>query len=157
MKNDTPIDFLIKQRRECQIAGLAYSKWLSFLTPIRWATVVIGVVFPSLAGFSLLSGKAILGIEWKTISAYLVFFSSIVAALHAALHCESHQAECKRLRNRYQALIDEIDNIMMLQPDDLKEAIHKLHNQLKELKENTTEEPPIYYRKKAEAELKSSC
>mgnify|MGYP006107971443 CR=1 FL=1 len=132
---------LFKQRKiECHIQQESYSIWLSYLTPLRWVSIIIGVIFPAIVGVAIFA--ELFGEEWKIWSAIMLLVSGMVSGLHTALKCDSHQSECQRLKKRYEALADKYNDVIILQPKEGVIDIHKnLGNELTELKEETITTP----------------
>jgi hypothetical protein len=148
------IDFLREKERACRVMTRAYNHWLFFLTPVRWATIFIGVVFPAFAGISFLRHEEVIwGMPWQTVAAWATFIASVVAALHSALHCESHQLGCQRLRARYCALADEFKLAIILDEKLLRKKADELRLKFAKLDESTTETPTKWAIDKAEREI----
>lgn len=145
--------FLTEKRRECLVHARAYELWLRFLTPIRWMTVISGVALPAIAGFTLLRGRDVFGVPWANVSAVLTFVASLIAALHTALHCEPHQTECRRLKQRYGAMADEFEVALSGDEKTLVKKQADLATRLSELKRNSTEETPGWILEKARRDV----
>jgi hypothetical protein len=147
------IKLLQEKRQECLVQAKAFEIWLEFLTPIRWTTIFISIIFPALAGFSLFQGTNIFGINWQHIAAVLTFTASVVAALHTALRCDSHQSACKKLAPLYFALADEFDIAGILDEKAAQKKYTELIKRLADLKRTTTETPIRWAKQKAEREV----
>lgn len=149
------VEFLREKQRECLVRAKAFEIWLDFLTPLRWLTIFIGVVFPAIAGFSLLSNapeSSFLGVQWRTISAVLTLLASIVAALHAALHCDAHQTGCKKLGPLFENLSDEFRIAATESDPKVRRKIREsLAKRLAELKSRATEKPGRWAIQRAES------
>lgn len=151
------VTLMLEKQRECMVQARAFEIWLDFLTPIRWVTIFIGVVFPALAGFSLLRGAAIFGVSWQNIATFLTFAASVVAGLHAALHCDVHQAGCKKLGPLYSSLADEFGIAVTLEDKARQKRSVELIRRLAELKRSTTETPMYWATQKAAREVPLSA
>ncbi|SOE59136.1 hypothetical protein SAMN05414139_01480 [Burkholderia sp. D7] len=148
------VAILKENHRECLVQARAYELWLRFLTPIRWITVISGVALPATAGFMLLRGREIFGAgPWVNVSAVLTFVAALIATLHNALHCEPHQTECRRLKQRYAAIAVEFKAALAGDEKALSRKQAALTTRLSELKRNSTEEPPGWFLDKAQRDV----
>src|SRR6266404_2269512 len=93
-----------QRERQCRVEHRGYSRWLALLTPLKWLTVAGGTVLSALAGATVFSKPQFLGNNWPVYAGVLALLASILTGLHTALHCDAHQAECRRLIQRYQSL-----------------------------------------------------
>ncbi len=139
---------LLRERElECRIQERSYQIWLKVLTPIRWSSISIGVVLPSLASVSVFS--KILGSHWQTISAIILLVSGAVSGLHSALKCDAHQTESLRISKRFGLLAESYRELMTLMPDDLFVQAQVLNKEYKNMRENTAVTPAQWCYEKA--------
>lgn len=139
---------LLRERElECRIQERSYQIWLKVLTPIRWSSISIGVVLPSLASVSVFS--KILGSHWQTISAIILLVSGAVSGLHSALKCDAHQTESLRISKRFGLLAESYRELMMLMPDDLFVQAQVLNKEYKNMRENAAVTPAQWCYEKA--------
>jgi hypothetical protein len=105
-------------RERCASEIAAYSRWLGFLSPLRWVCIGGGVIFSAGAGFTALWQSIPHG---RFIVAGLSFAASALTGLHIALKCDAYQAECHRLVQSFKVIELDIDQFFSLpgmqQPD----------------------------------------
>lgn len=110
-----------KKRIECAIDAKAYSIWLSQLAPANIVLVVGGALLSLIAGASLLVEQGIIS---KQTAGVLTLVSSGFTIIHNKLHCDQHQAECRRLKSLYQGLSEDYSNLQI--ESDVKNLYSKL-------------------------------
>jgi hypothetical protein len=150
---DAVIGLIKERQRHCRIEYIALSGWLSFLTPLRWITIAGGTILSALAGATVLSNGAFLGSAFKIYSGIFALTASILTGLHTALHCDTHQAECRRLIQLYESLELAFQATLALPPSEIPRRFHELEAALHEAKLKATATPPMRYRRRAEHEV----
>jgi hypothetical protein len=98
--------FADMRERDCFVEMRALEMWLGFLTPLRWFTVIGSVILSALAGATILGSQQLLGDTFPKFAGVCALLASILTTLHATLHCDTHQAECRRLIQIYQSLYE---------------------------------------------------
>lgn len=139
-----------KKQIECMIQKIAYDKWLSVITPMRWTFIALGVILPAFLGISIFTDSGVVTTEnWKLICGVVLMLSSIVSGLHTAFKFDSHHQECIRLSKQYESLANKFE---LAQTYDRSETVlHRkvLSDNLSELLENTLTTPAQWCVKKA--------
>src|SRR4051794_8000217 len=91
-----------EKRKQCLIQKLSYEKWLGIITPLRWISIVLGVILPAFVGFSIFIDTGLISKDhWKIICTLVLLISSIISGLHTALKWDIHHQECIRLSKQY--------------------------------------------------------
>lgn len=149
----TNSSFPLSKRREldCQIERHALEMWLSCLTPIRWLTTIGTTVLSAVAGATILGKPAFLGEHNYTIVAGLCALgASILSGLHAALHCDAHQAECRRLIGVFAGLEAGYQATQGLEENRRNTKERELERRFEETITGRTTTPPLWFRQRAE-------
>lgn len=147
VEKDDLIKLLKERELECRIHERSYQIWLKVLTPIRWSSISVGVILPSLASVTVFS--EIWEANWQIISGSVLLISGIVSGLHSALKCDTHQTESTRMSKRYSLLAENYRELLLLMPNDLYEQAKALGKEYKQLRENTLVTPAQWCEDKA--------
>ena|ERR1700682_399362 len=145
------INLLIQRERQCRTEHRAYGRWLALLTPLRWFTVAGGTILSALAGATIF-GK-LFGEQWPIYAGVFSLAASILTGLHAALNCDAHQAECRRLIQLYQSLETGFQAARALPASELPQRLEELEKKFEEAKLKATATPPAHFREQAEREV----
>jgi len=131
----------------------ACGRWLAVLTPLRWFTVAGGTILSALAGATVFSKPVFLGDRWPVYAGVFALLASILTGLHTALHCDAHQAECRRLIQLYQSLEANYQGAQALPAPEIAQRLKQLEAKFEEAKLKATACPPAYFRERAEREV----
>ena len=127
------------KKTECLVRKEAYDIWLGFLTPLKWTSIAIGVIFPAIAGATFF--LKVFGDKWEIWAAVILLISAIVSGLHSLLKCDIHQEECKRLTKKYEAMADKYNDAIILEPDNMISLQDELASELRLLKKESITTP----------------
>jgi hypothetical protein len=97
--------------RQCKLQARALDIWLSALMPANLLLVVGAGLLSLFAGASILTESKI--ITTKT-AGLMALASAALTLIHNLLHCDPHQAECRRLRAAYEGLQTSYDSLGVL-------------------------------------------
>jgi hypothetical protein len=144
------IQLLASQREsDCYVARRALEMWLSRLTPVRWLTVIGTTLLSAIAGATILGAPMLLGRSFPTVAGLCAFTASLLSALHTALHCDAHQAECRRMISLYIALEAAFQALQVLPHSQMEAKAEELEKRYEEVLNSTTAAPPVRFRRRA--------
>jgi hypothetical protein len=126
--------------------------WLGWLTPLRWFTVIGTTVLSALAGATILGAPRLIGSSFPTFAGLCALGASILSVLHTALHCDAHQAECRRLINSYTALEAAFQALQTFPQAELKARANELEKIYEDTLKAAMASPPVLLRKRATKE-----
>lgn len=127
------------RERECLTEATAYRMWLQFLSWGNLITIGLPAVFSAIAGATLLNdGDAF----QKHVAAGAALASSVLVVIHKSLNCDTHQAECRLLHQRFSGLAVRYRTLLDFQEGELRQELLRLDEQLAEIRENMTAFPP---------------
>jgi hypothetical protein len=139
----------IQRESDCYIARRALEMWLSFLTPVRWLTVIGSTVLSAVAGAAILSTPRLLGGSFKTTAGLCACGAALLSSLHTALHCDTYQAECRRLISSYTALEAAFQALRALPQSQLSTKEQELERKYEDIVNAAMASPPARYRRHA--------
>jgi hypothetical protein len=96
------------------------------------------VVLSAAAGVTILWDSLPHG---KVISAVLAFGAAALTRLHAALKCDSHQSECRKLIQEYKSILVAIAECMDLDPQAKSQKRTEIMSRIAHTIETTTATP----------------
>ena len=138
--------FLDLRERQCRIERRALEMWLEVLSPLRWATVIGGVIF------SALGSAALFGATATVVGGVCSLIAAILTGIHTGLRCDAHHAECHRLVHLYASLEAGYQAARVVSGPELEKQHRKLEERFQEAKAKATTSPSDRYRKEAEKE-----
>lgn len=90
------IEHLRKRQHDCEVEKQAYAIWLGLLTPVRWFTIIGGIVLSAVAGGAvLLAEYRVIGDGWRIYGAACAIVASVLTGIHTALNCDAHQTSAE--------------------------------------------------------------
>jgi len=139
-----------RRLRECQVEAKAYEIWLGLLTPVRWFTVIGGIVLSAIAGGIVLFAEyQVEGEPWRVHGAVCAIFASVLTGIHTGLHCDSHQTECRRLVQLYSGLATAYEAAPLLPGERLNVKFEELEARFEQAKSEAAASPPQWCRRRA--------
>lgn len=143
-----------KRERDCQVERRALEMWLAWLTPIRWLTVSGITILSAVAAATILGKPTILGEPlYSMVAGLCALGASILSGLHTALHCDAHQAECRRLTGVFAGLEAGYQAARTANAAERKAREQALEKAFSETITGRTATPPVYFRRRALKEL----
>lgn len=139
--------------KECKAERRAYEIWLAWLFPANVITIVMPAVLAAIAGATIL-GDFFEKDGTKIIAGGAALTSAALTAIHTALKCDSHQAECRRLVQAYYALEAAYSGLEGCQDDSISHNYEKYEERLQHLRESAGAITPEWCKKKAREEIK---
>lgn len=150
------IGLIALRERQCRIEQRAYGRWLGILTPLRWFTVAGGIILSALAGATVLGKPQLFGDQWPVYGGVLALVASILTGLHTVLHCDTHQAECRRLVQLYESLEAGFQGARARPESEMPRYVEELEAKFAEAKAKAAAAPPRSFRERAEREVEES-
>jgi hypothetical protein len=136
-----------RRQRECQAEKEAYETWLGLLTPLRWFTVIGGIILSAAAGAIVLLAEYRPGHEeWRLYAAMSAIVASMLTGLHTGLDCDVHQAECRRLAQVYSGLETAYESAPLGTDERQRLRFEQLETKLQEAKSEAAATPPRWCR-----------
>jgi len=152
-----PVDELLKQRQaQCFVKRRAFEMWLHLLTPLRWFAVSAGTLLPLVAGAKILGTPALLGSRYELVSSFCALAASAITGLHAALKCEDHQSECRRMIQEYLSLEAAYQAARALPDPQPEEKLRDLEARYEAALDGARAAAPTRFQRRAERELRRS-
>lgn len=93
-----------EQEIKCHVMAKAYSIWLKQLFPANIILVVGAAIFALIAGSTHLFKIGAYDYSW--IAGFLGILSAIFTIIHTKLNCDEHQAQCKILSRKFEAMAE---------------------------------------------------
>jgi hypothetical protein len=144
------MELIIKREIDCKIQRRALDMWLGMLTPVRWLTVIGATVLSAVAGATILQKP--LGSRFGVVVGVCALVASILSALHTALHCDAHQADCRRLISDLRGLESEFEDVRVRGLESLGMELRELDKSYKKAISESVVLAPAYFRRRAERE-----
>jgi hypothetical protein len=116
-----------------------------------------GTILSALAGATVFSKPVFLGEQWPIYAGVFALVASILTGLHTALHCDAHQAECRRLIQLYQSLETGFQAAHALPAPEIPQRFKDLEAKFEEAKLKATASPPTFFRERAEREVTTAA
>jgi hypothetical protein len=139
-----------KRQRDCYVEKDAYAIWLALLTPVRWFTVIGGIVLSAVAGaVVLLAEYRVIGDQWRVYGAICAITASVLTGIHTALNCDAHQTECRRLVQLYSGLESRFEAASILPAERIEATFDELEAKFEEAHVEAAASPPEWCRRRA--------
>lgn len=87
-----------EREKECRETADFFDKRLRLFSKANWITVLVPSLLGVVAGSAIISDSKL---EWFGIA---VLLGAVLTAIHKGLDCDAHQAECRRLVQKYRGL-----------------------------------------------------
>ena len=129
------IDQLLREER-------AYRTRLGIFRPFSQLTVVAGVVFPLIAGSTLLTSAQIFGQNSNIIGGILSLVAAALVGIHKGLGCDAYQSNCRRTVHGLRSVIEGYERTSTLDTAALATAIDQLESRLNDIRGGAPELPP---------------
>jgi len=142
------------RERDCKVERRALEMWLALLTPVRWLTVSGITILSAIAAATILGKPAFLGEQlYSLVAGLCALGASILSGLHTALHCDAHQAECRRLSAVFAGLEAGYQAARTSNATERKAREQALEKTFTATITGRTATPPIYFRRRAMKEM----
>lgn len=143
-----------KRQRECHVEKSSYETWLGLLTPVRWVTIIGGIVLSAVAGgVVLLAEYWPPGESWRVYGAGCAIVASVLTGIHTSLNCDAHQTECRRLIQLYSGLEGAYEAAPLVTRDRLRMRFDELEAKFQEARSEATASPPQWCRRHAKSDV----
>jgi hypothetical protein len=123
--------------------------WLDLLTPVRWFTIIGTTVLSALAGATILGAPGLLHQSFPTFAGICALGATVLSTLHTALHCDAHQAECRKQINLYAALEAGFQALRILPQSQMSTRLQELEKEFEMAVKAATASPPARFRVRA--------
>lgn len=149
--------FLNERLRTCRENRRSYEIWLSHLAPRNLLTIVAPAVLSVIAGSTILAEPAFLGSDrGRTLAGVCALASAVLTAIHKALNCDAHQAECRRIKQAYSSLEVSYERLSFIPNEKLTEELIKLDSRFEQIRTGAGANPPDWCLTRAKRELSTN-
>jgi len=93
----------------CGRAQSRAQRWLVYVTPFNWLTLVTPAVLAALAGAAMLTDTT--DDSLRELAGYAALASALLTAIHKALDCDTHQEKCRQLIGDFAGLRARYDTL----------------------------------------------
>src|SRR6266853_943774 len=151
---EPPWELLRQRQAQCFVNRRAFEMWLHLLTPLRWFAVSAGTLLPLVAGAKILGTPALLGGQYELVSSLCALAASAITGLHAALKCEEHQSECRRMIQVDLSLEAAYQAAEALPDPQIEEELRELEAKFEAAFSGARAAAPTRFQRRAEQELR---
>lgn len=127
---------LSAEERRTRTKLLIY-QWLS------WICVAAGIVFPLLAGSTLLASPHLVGENWTLVGGVLALLAAVLTGLHKGFNCERYQADLRAKLHALHSLVESHQETALLNGDALSAEVTRLNNCLRDLRIQSFDTPQM--------------
>ena len=117
---------------ECRERAEFFDSRLRFFSKTNWITVLVPSLLGVIAGSALFSNA---NSWWVGVGALV---AALLTAIHRGLDCDAHQAECRRLVQKYRGLEVRYRTLRQIESSKLVDDLRTLDDELAELRQSQT-------------------
>lgn len=129
-------------RALCEEERRARSK-LRIYQWLGWICVGAGIVFPLLAGSTLLASSELVGRDWTRIGGLLALLAAVLTGLHKGFNCERYQTDLRTRLNALHSLAESYQETALLKGPALVAEMVKLNDRLREIRSQSVDMPQM--------------
>jgi hypothetical protein len=144
---------LARREKDCFVERRAFEMWLGKLTPLKWLVISAGTLLPLVASAKVFG---VLGPGYALVSGLCALVASALTGLHAAFHCDEHQAECRRLISLYASLQFAFQAARTLPEAQVDAKLRELEVEFESAKRNSKAAPSHRLQERAERQAKGN-
>jgi hypothetical protein len=113
--------------------------------------IVSGVIFPLLAGSTLLGSSDFFGPNWARVGGLLALLAAALTGLQRGLNCDAVQNEYKKGICAIRGLIEDLEATSLLDVDQARAALDSIDKRLGTMRSRMDVPPPKRRKRKAAA------